>query len=111
MKVMMLAAAIAMLGAGPALAQSYGSETGTTQGPPSDDRVDPSLRAEPPAGAYQGYFESRDLPQQTAEVPSEPEAAKPHPGTLKKFNSNSGYGPEVEFEVERREAQQKKMQR
>lgn len=106
MKVMMVAAAVAMLGAGPALAQSYSP----TQGPQSDDRYNPSLRSEPPAGSYQGYWENRQLPeQQTAEVPSaRADKPHPHPGTLKKFNSNSGYGPEVQFDVDRREAQQKR---
>lgn len=99
MRTLLLAAAtLALMGAGPVLAQ-------TAPGQP-ESPTPPSERAQPPAGAYQGYFESRE-PEQTAEVPSEPAQRRPHPGTLKKFNSNSGYGPEVEFEVERREAQQK----
>lgn len=101
MKVMMVAATVAMLGAGPALAQSYSPDS--TQAPPSDDTLDPSLRAEPPGGAYQGYLDSRDIPEQTAELPDEAEQSV-HPGTLKKFNSNSGYGPEVEFDQQRRDA-------
>lgn len=110
MKMLMVAATAVVLGACPAFAQSYTEPS--QSGPWSDDRTNPSLRAQPPGGAYQGYFETRDRPpEQTAEVPSGPTQRKrPHPGTLTKFNSNSGYGPEVEFDVERREAEQQKMQ-
>ena len=107
MKMMMVAAAATLIGAGPALAQSYSPQGETAQGPWSDDRVNPGLREQPPGGAYQGYLESRDRPpEQMAEVPSTPAPSK-HPGTLNKFNSNSGYGPEVQFDVDRRAAQQK----
>ncbi|MGE5516316.1 MAG: hypothetical protein ACM31D_10920 [Bacteroidota bacterium] len=60
---------------------------------------------EPPGGAYRGYPDTRDVPeQQTAQVPSVAEEGRIDPGTLRKFNSNSGYGPEVQFDVDRREA-------
>lgn len=103
MKVTMMVVALAAALAAPgALAQSqeHGSQSGAT---------------EPPGGAYRGYFDSRDIPQeQTAQVPDESQEQRPAPGTLRKFNSNSGYGPEVQFDVDRREAakraeQQKQM--
>lgn len=108
MKTHLLAATcLALVGAGPVLAQNVQDLPGQ-----SNDLTQPSLREQPPAGAYQGYWESRDRPpEQTAEVPSVPEQRHQHPGTLKKFNSNSGYGPEVQFDVDRREAQQQKQVR
>lgn len=67
---------------------------------------------EPPGGTYQGYSNSREYDernQQTAQMPATPEA-RPAPGTLRKFNSNSGYGPEVQFDVDRREAAERARQ-
>lgn len=77
-----------------------------------DNPASRPLTTQPPAGSYQGYLNSPSNPeqQQTAEVPSEPKSKPLHPGTLRKFNSNSGYGPEVEFETERRQQQQQQMQ-
>ncbi|HLO75334.1 MAG TPA: hypothetical protein VK196_02615 [Magnetospirillum sp.] len=103
MKQAMIAIAVlATVAAGPTLAQ-------TVQ---QDQRVPAGRELEPPGGAYQGYQETRNPPEQVAEVPGVPERGnRPHPGTLTKFNSNTGYGPEVEFEKERREAQQRELGR
>lgn len=67
---------------------------------------------EPPGGAYQGYSNSREYDernQQTAQMPATP-GRRTDPGTLRKFNSNSGYGPEVQFDVDRREAAERARQ-
>ncbi|HTH16474.1 MAG TPA: hypothetical protein VL974_07465 [Magnetospirillum sp.] len=98
MKPMIPLAMLLALAACPVVARDYNS--------PSQPQT-----TEPPAGSYKGYDESRDLPlsQQTAEVPSYPRGAHPHPGTLERLNSNSGYGPEVEFEAERRQAERNKI--
>lgn len=72
----------------------------------------PPVRTEtpPPGGSYQGYLNSRDIPpEQTAQMPSDEQPArKPHPGTLRRFNSNSGYGPEVQFDVDRRDGEKQR---
>jgi hypothetical protein len=59
-------------------------------------------------GTSQGYPQWQPGgQQQQAEVPQERQADKPHPGTLRKFNTNRGGGPEVEFETQaQREAEQ-----
>ena len=53
-----------------------------------------------PGGTYEGYQQSRPGGQQQAELPNERPADMAHPGTLRKFNSNRGGGPEVEFETQ-----------
>jgi hypothetical protein len=92
MTVVLLAAALA---AAPALAQEWRSQEHGSQ----------SGATEPPGGSYQGYLgqDERLGDQQQAQVPEE---TTPHrdPGTLRKFNSNTGYGPEVQFDEDRREA-------
>lgn len=102
---MMVVALVAALAAPAALAQEWKSQEHGSQ----------SGATNPPGGSYQGYFNSRDYPaEQTAQVPDETKQKRTDPGTLRKFNSNSGYGPEVQFDVDRREAakraeQQKQM--
>lgn len=92
----LLIALAAVLAAGPALAQGRSSDTGYPSG---------STTA-PPGGTYQGLTETRRTPEEIASGPSQP-APKPHPGKLRKFSSNNGYGPEVQFDVDRREAAEK----
>jgi len=96
MKVMCALAFVAMAAATSSFAQQ--SSRSTTQ---------------PPGGTYEGYPQSRPGGQQQAELPNERPADKVHPGTLRKFNSNRGGGPEVEFEVQaQKEAEERaKMRR
>ena len=83
MKVICALAAVAMVAATSSYAQQ--SSRSTTQAP---------------GGTYEGYQQSRPGGQQQAELPNERPADKAHPGTLRKFNSNRGGGPEVEFETQ-----------
>lgn len=96
MKLMTSLAALAFLACAPAFAQSQASQPQTTA---------------PPGGSYQGYPNSRSTPDQTAQLPEPKTSSAAQPGHLRKFNSNSGYGPEVQFEVDRREQAQKKVTR
>jgi len=92
MKLMTALAVTAVLAAAsPALAQERRPQT-----------------TQPPGGTYEGYQQSQPGGQQQAELPDERPVDKPHPGTLRKFNSNRGGGPEVEFDVQaQKEAEQR----
>ena len=64
-----------------------------------------------PGGSYEGYQQSQPGGQQQAELPNERPVDKPHPGTLRKFNSNRGGGPEVEFETQAQKEAEKRARR
>lgn len=96
MKSLYVLAAVAMMTAGPALAQNqqqkepFAGAYGTQQGAPG--------------GAQQSSeFRERSAEQTAVEAKRH---YRRHPGTLTKFNTGTAGAPEVQFDIDRREAQQ-----
>lgn len=85
--------ALAVLVANPVLAQNRTNSDPINQLPPN--------YGEP-------WAAPQDRGQEQAAMPPENAPPKRDPGTLRRFNSNSNNGPEVQFEVDRREAEKAK---